>query len=634
MENSQKVKKIVFLDTLTGLDKYLSDTKGCLFIAMNPSVYFYLKQGGAFVENTLAYFSNDSHARALEKSKILVDWLRENTDFVEPELGIQHGYRDLFIYWIRPVIHYYLWSIEIITNAVERHRPQAISAPLSHRAFVPRLTVEPQEGYLGDIVEIIAREKGLTYENTIGDNSAIFSQFIPRLKNWLYALIKYIVKYAKFQLSKNALAIAVKFSNKKPALFTTKLYQMDKLIEETRAEYSDTPFYYLEGPVIPSFRVPNLMLWCILGKRYKNAIRQKKIFKNLIKQIDQRTDTYSFNNIPFAGLISRKIKDNIIDYGIGLYLWSGMLEQCLDALKPALIISNGSRLDDSILAELCLKRKIPTIMISHGSHVRPKNELEKIEWEEHGRALLSASFSFLALQSPLAESYLEYFPSLSRAIKTGPLIWGGPIKPEISKMLFKKMFNGKYDLGKIRIILHAATPKPSNSLRLQVYETPDEYIRSICELADAVKNIPNTILIVKFRLQSEIPTEDLRRAVPFSEKIVLSIDEPFNELLGMSDLLVSFSSTTIEEALQNRIPVLLYGGNGRYQHIPAHEINSDIPPRKSAVYHVKEAGQLEYAIGKILDLHKDANADSELFNSYIYPQNSRTSLIDLLKSIS
>ena len=34
-----------------------------------------------------------------------------------------------------------------------------------------------------------------------------------------------------------------------------------------------------------------------------------------------------------------------------------------------------------------------------------------------------------------------------------------------------------------------------------------------------------------------------------------------------ADLLISFSSTTIEEALVNKIPVALYGGKGRYCHI-------------------------------------------------------------------
>ncbi|MFH2033707.1 MAG: hypothetical protein ABIJ26_03265, partial [Candidatus Margulisiibacteriota bacterium] len=31
---------------------------------------------------------------------------------------------------------------------------------------------------------------------------------------------------------------------------------------------------------------------------------------------------------------------------------------------------------------------------------------------------------------------------------------------------------------------------------------------------------------------------------------------------------ISFSSTTIEEALSNHVPVLQFGGSGRYAHIP------------------------------------------------------------------
>ena len=41
----------------------------------------------------------------------------------------------------------------------------------------------------------------------------------------------------------------------------------------------------------------------------------------------------------------------------------------------------------------------------------------------------------------------------------------------------------------------------------------------------------------------------------------------FIEDLNNSDLLVSYSSTTIEEALNLRKPVLLYGGSNDYTHI-------------------------------------------------------------------
>ncbi len=122
--------------------------------------------------------------------------------------------------------------------------------------------------------------------------------------------------------------------------------------------------------------------------------------------------------------------------------------------------------------------------------------------------------------------------------------------------------------------------------------------------------------------------DDIKTFVPFSEKVILSVDEPFIKVLGMADLLVSFSSTTIEEAMQNRIPVLLYGGDGRYCHILAYEIGPAHPVQRSAVYHVKEAKDLNYAIPKILELNIAGNDEnSSLFSQYIYDKNNRGPLI-------
>jgi hypothetical protein len=57
----------------------------------------------------------------------------------------------------------------------------------------------------------------------------------------------------------------------------------------------------------------------------------------------------------------------------------------------------------------------------------------------------------------------------------------------------------------------------------------------------------------------------MSRSVSFN--IVIKSDGSFLDILKETDLLISFSSTTIEEALNNKIPVLQYGGNGRYAHL-------------------------------------------------------------------
>ena len=287
---------------------------------------------------------------------------------------------------------------------------------------------------------------------------------------------------------------------------------------------------------------------------------------------------------------------------------------------------------DIFLAELCKQEGILNVLISHGSHVFPQNEYERAEWGEHGKSFLRALFSYFALQSPLAEGYFNAFPSAGEVIKTGPLVWGRPVDMQKSRALSKGMLKRTYNPEKEKIILHAGTPKPGNALRLHVYETPDEYVQSIYELAGVINTMSGTTLIVKFRPRNELSAQDLRSLVPFSEKVILSIEEPFNDVLGMADLLVSFSSTTIEEALQNKIPVLLYGGSGRYQHIPAYEIKPDGPIKLQAVYHVRKAEDLEYAMGNILDLNIKGDKGGHLFEPYIYPRHVRASIADLLKA--
>ncbi len=382
---------------------------------------------------------------------------------------------------------------------------------------------------------------------------------------------------------------------------------------------------------MPAHGIPYFVIRLFEGRRARAIIRQKRNFAELRGALAREASIFSYRGIAFGGAIAEKIRNNISHHIIGLMIWAKRLERFIDSIGPRALVSNGTRDDDAVLAELCKNKGIPSILVSHGSHVPPKNDCERIEWGEHGRMLLRAPFSGLALQSPLAEGYLGAFPTESVVFRTGPLIWGKPIERRKDRELFNVLFKGKFDRTKSRIIVHAGTPKPNKFLRPHVYETPDEYIQGIRDLVGRVEDLSNTLLIVKFRPSADIDVDDMKRLVDFSERAVLSVNEPFNKVLGMTDLLVSFSSTTIEEALQNRVPVLLYGGGGRYQHIEAFEIAQDreVPPK--AVYHVSSVRDLGYAIKKILDLNMPESRHGGEFDPYRYAVNRRVSLIELLK---
>ena len=66
----------------------------------------------------------------------------------------------------------------------------------------------------------------------------------------------------------------------------------------------------------------------------------------------------------------------------------------------------------------------------------------------------------------------------------------------------------------------------------------------------------------------------------------------FEEFLISSDLLISYSSTTIEEALQYHLPVLQFDPDGKYEHLPGNRLSKDGINSLSMVYSVLSENDL------------------------------------------
>ena len=190
------------------------------------------------------------------------------------------------------------------------------------------------------------------------------------------------------------------------------------------------------------------------------------------------------------------------------------------------------------------------MLISHGSHVPASNRYADIEWGEHGLGLMNTHYKYLAIQSPWALSYLKNKPSNSIPIIPGPLLFTKTRMDKDYKLSIKKrIIPQHYD--KI-IILHAGTPKPAQSLRPIVYGTTDEYIENINSLIRAIDKFEEVHLIVRFRPSDYLQLNDFLELLITSDCYSVHSKGTFGDYLTISDLLVSYSSTTIEEALQNR----------------------------------------------------------------------------------
>lgn len=635
-EELLKIKTIVFVENADDAERYIRrrspDVLGsALFIAMRPSAYTYLTQAGFPVHNTLQYFNNDSHSQGMIKSTTLVDWLDSKLELSE-DRALRDAGKNWFLFLTRFVINYSIWTIEIVLNAIEIHKPEKIVAMCRDKQCVASVYMEPEEGCLGRLVEAIAHSRGIRFETI--DREATIPQIAlsNRLLARLRLLSSYLARYGGVLLLDGAELLKQSLSKKKKVtIFTTKMYGMGRLADELGKETDLGKTYFLRGPVLPYCEIPDAIARLLWRKKSKMIIGQKAVFRSLAAAIGSDKKEFTYRDISFRGIVAGKVNDAIAPYVIGQLLWNSHLDRFLAALRPSIIITNGNRPDDVHLADICRQRRIETLFISHGSFVAPKNEPERIEWGEHGRAFMRGNYSACALQSPLTEGYLDAFNIPAKRIRTGPLIWGTAVNKERSKALFRKMVGGRHGSGATKVVLHAGTPKASSVLRFHIYETPDEYIQALRDLSYAVEKLPGTLLIIKFRPSSEISASDIKNSIPFSDRVILSIDEPLLDILGMSDLVVSFSSTVIEEALQNNIPVLLYGGGGRYQHVPAQEIKCDGAFKRSAVCHVREAKDLTCAITRMLEMEKEGDDFHALFSSYIYDKRVRTPLAAVLE---
>ncbi|MBN1353990.1 MAG: hypothetical protein JW994_04910, partial [Candidatus Omnitrophica bacterium] len=497
---------------------------------------------------------------------------------------------------------------------------------------VKRLFIQPEERHMAALARRIAKKKGITFEDIAKGSRFRLSEwdFLKPTKNAVF-LILFIALYLKQKLRTVIISAVMRCSKNPIVIFTSPVGYMKKLAYKLNASINAN-FYFLQRWVIPDVGA-SLFAKLFLKKFSGVLAMQERFSRQFCGKIREMHDLFSYRGITFTDILAEKFENDIAPYIMGLHMWTVELHGIVRRFKPSLVVSSGNRLDDSIIGELCRKINMPSIMVSHGSYVYPKNDIEIIEWGEDGKNYLRAPFSFVALQSPLDEDYTRFFPPSADAVKTGPLVWGGSVNTEKSKLTLENILgNGKKNPSKLKVILHASTQKPNNRLKFHIYETPDEYIQSLSELADAVRKIPETLLIVRFKPREDFSSDDLKSIIKFSDNIILSVREPFLDLLGMSNLLVSLSSTTITEALQNRIPVLLYGGRGRYRHIPSYEISGNIPVERRAVYHIAHEKDLRYGISGILNLGLDRNKDGDLFESYIYKEDERVSLVDLMNA--
>ncbi|MBU0630379.1 MAG: hypothetical protein KKC80_05605 [Candidatus Margulisbacteria bacterium] len=651
MEKENTGEKIVLLEFTDEAEAFLEYCReqalspmDFRIIALQAQVQLFFKSCNIPFENTLPYLSNQAHSRALLQSEKWYQFLAKNIS-LEDGTEIKESYNDTFLFFLRFYMHHFLMYNEMLVELTNKHNIASIYACSPRNDIQENSTPQIQAGerYVGAIAKIFSSKHDLKFKkipmrSSSSDKKRSFGGFISAFFLGLAA-----------EGYRRLLCFSLK--RKKVVLLASSGYNVGKIANDLKRNYSDV-HWMVVSEEIGFKKIAAITLTCVLrllnisrisGLNLILPIKPDIVSRRLSSGNGQRLARsvddliaklngdwhghFTVNGVNFMDIMGEKIVIDLKPYLVNLYYKSVIMKRCFDTLNIKLMISPFARFTYFMLAELCLIRDIPALMIAHGPIVAPKNELESIENYHLGKTLvLSDVYNCAAIQTPTEFEHYEYYRKHhlvkeKRIIKTGPLVFA-KINVDQKAALKKKYLDE--NIWNKKIILYPESVRLRNGMRFHTFQTFDEFLASAADLISAINEIEGYHLVIRLHAgwgrSSTFGT--LRSLLPKTNNLpILSSDPPFYEMLTLADLLVNFSSTVIEEALQNFIPVLLFDREGRYQHLEAEKLTSGTAGKIGSVYYVNDAKHLKDGLQWLLDNILSQNVPKPLFKKYLFAED-------------
>ncbi len=622
------VDEIELFASIYGLDRIRNSS--CHILAIQPEAQAYLKREKIVFCNTLEFFSKESHENILLKSVEIIEPFRRLLN-IEDCLGIKEGYNNALVFCLRHYsILYLLWLIEIINNAIEQLKPEKMIAAKWN--YVPDAIdcVLRNERCLGIIVEKAAAQKGLKVELFNGREKHINS-IVRKVKTFLMRILEIIA----FQI--NMVLFGFKSKGRRYVLYSSTSYNLTKVIESLISRF-DKLMYALLYSDHKAKDIKRMVCdsrhWSLLSclPAYLPGTRGSDFLRGLENTIIRIKEYFSDNRqilnykgIEIQELVFLKIKESMVPFLTKLHSQTYYLDKFIKNKNPALVLSQMARGIFYNLGELASIYNIPSVLISHGSHVSVSNRYAALEWGEHGLGLMNTHYKYLAIQSPWALSYLRDKPTDSIPIITGPLLFTKIRIDEDIKLSTKERIIPQH--CNKTIILHASTPKLYQAYRPYIYETVDEYIGNINSLIRVVDELDGVHLLVRFRPSNYLTLKDFLELLIKSNCYSVHPEGTFEDYLTISDLLVSYSSTTIEEALQNMVPVLLYDSQGKYCHIKdAQVLDPSLNINVDSCYFIDSEKKLEWGLNWLIENHFTSDIPDNVWKRHVFNDSEKVEL--------
>lgn len=609
------MKKLVFLEFIDEYEAFCRQEKGLeniSIIALEPKLQAHLKKLGVAYQNSLPYFNNDSHRSMIRSAQPAVERLNETFQSTDPS-GLSSVYLTDLQFYVRFYLFHLMSLVEIVDNSVRQAGTVELFAAVTEpRAGSPMIT--PADRYLGVLVEAYAANHSLKFTNLAVRQEAAASKGETKASRLNWLMLGLLKAYCSLFRKKLILipGNGYGFAGLKEKLF--KQVPGVAFLSPCPEKFSRSPLKYL-----------TLFIYGIFNKHFWfdfNGGASDGGLKDKLTAVFRGTKVFDYKGVALGPIIETKVSGAIVPYFSELSGQLSALKSAVEDLGIKLIISPFSRGFWYGAGELSRKVGIKALFVSHGAHPVPIDEIHEMELIQLCRGFMLSEFTDVALATPIQEEHLHYFRNKYpwvkvNEIKTGPLIF--------ANLFNKEKKTAKLNLGLLPeevIVTHAVTSKQRGAERFYLLETLDEFVSSLSDLIKAIDLLPGVRLIIRVHPGFALSDEEFKVLLPPSEKYIINRQGPFADVLAATDILVSYSSTALDEALLNERPVILFDKWARYNHfkLPVY-LGGEID---QPVVYVEQAGQLANAIRSF---KKELN-----FSNYKYNDNYETNLYQYVKS--
>jgi len=611
---SQKVFVVQTIDDAKALLAYVeksrADTSAMTIVSLDPSARAHLVREGVPCLDTLLFFDNASHARALRGTNRFQHLIQQNLALDLAD-GLQRTYSNRFVFYALFFLRHAITVIEVLDGIV-RVFPQCTALACC---------ASPANPVLSELCTSFCRSRGLALElldplpsdgrisarqgaARLGQHRVLLQNLMLWFTTRCYRLVLARAARTRSVLLASAgakmVAIADSLRDAFPnlAMAYCRHESFSVKQEMLRAVFWLAASLWGRQAQGKLLTIPVQQIGAYLGHRDRLAIR--RVIESSITGFLDR----SASQLEYAGLscdvVIKSYKEHLVDL-IQRHHDLGLAQALLlDLLRPAMVVSPSGGQEYHLLGELCGQRGIPAVLIPMKSLTPPQGELEQMGELEIGDDMLTEVYPVVVAQSQQAMEYARHARYGGRIIPSGPLLR--------TRVTAAQRTAGRARFFKVRsevdhIVAYAPSMKPHSVFH--VTESLDEVLNSMQDIVEAVQQLPRTHLILRLHPNLAYLQRDLPQLLDLTPNVVVDAGsyDSIDSVLAVADVMVTNMSTVAEEAVHNRIPVILYDKWARYNHLKAPQVVGGCPDELSPAYYVAAQGRLACTLRWILENH-------------------------------